>query len=159
LWHSLANTGSKSMILSSLVYFQKLDLLHRDRVCIKIPATPESIIACERLSQLNINTLATCVFSVAQAQAAAQAGCLYVAPYFNGWFTPSLNRQPSSKVYLELNVHFDKQAWEEYKDPAKEHPMSPVIQSIICALKESKTLVMPARCDSFCLLPSLTCDL
>ena len=62
----------------------------RDRVCIKIPATPESLVACEKLSQLNINTLATCVFSVAQAQAAAQAGCLYVAPYFNGQGHPFL---------------------------------------------------------------------
>ena len=56
----------------------------RSRVCIKIPATPESIIACKYLEQLGIRTLATCLFSVPQAMAAHQAGCLYIAPYFNG---------------------------------------------------------------------------
>ena len=53
-------------------------------MCIKIPATPESIIACKYLEQLGIRTLATCRFSVPQGMAAHQAGCLYVAPYFNG---------------------------------------------------------------------------
>ncbi|KAH9898396.1 aldolase [Cubamyces lactineus] len=56
----------------------------KSRVCIKIPATPESIVACNYLERLGIRTLATCLFSVPQAMAAHQAGCLYVAPYFNG---------------------------------------------------------------------------
>lgn len=59
-------------------------LHNRDRVCIKIPVTPESVVACAQLTSLGIKTLGTCLFSVAQAVAASQAGCLYVAPYFNG---------------------------------------------------------------------------
>ncbi|KDQ60312.1 hypothetical protein JAAARDRAFT_174366 [Jaapia argillacea MUCL 33604] len=101
----------------------------RSRVCIKIPATPESIIACRRLEQEGIRTLATSLFSVPQAVAASQAGCLYVAPYFN-----------------ELRAHFEPSLWKEYKDPAKEHPMSPVISAIVQTFKTigSTTLVMPA---------------
>lgn len=53
-------------------------------MCFKIPATPESIIACAQLEKEGIRTLATTLFSVPQAVAASQAGCLYVAPYFNG---------------------------------------------------------------------------
>lgn len=69
------------MIITEPIYTL---LTSRARVCIKIPATPESMVACQLLKKDNINTLATCVFSVAQAQTAARAGCLYVAPYFNG---------------------------------------------------------------------------
>jgi transaldolase len=53
-------------------------------VCIKIPATPESLVACSQLERRGIRTLATTLFCVPQALAAAQAGCLYVAPYVNG---------------------------------------------------------------------------
>ncbi|RDB18675.1 Transaldolase [Hypsizygus marmoreus] len=99
----------------------------KSRVCIKIPATPASIPACEALHDEGISTLATCVFSVAQSVAAAHAGCTYVAPYFN-----------------ELRVHFDPSTWIEYSDTAGAHPMIPVIRSIIASLSGSKTLVMPA---------------
>ncbi|KAF8067588.1 hypothetical protein FPV67DRAFT_1415940 [Lyophyllum atratum] len=106
----------------------------RSRVCIKIPVTPESILACRALSspdssssETPIHTLGTCLFSVPQALAAAQAGCTYISPYFN-----------------ELRVHFETSMWKEYEHPATQHPMSPVIASIIAALKGSHTLVMPA---------------
>jgi transaldolase len=56
----------------------------RNRVCIKIPATPESLLACQVLENAGIRTLGTCLFSLPQALAGAQAGCTYVAPYFNG---------------------------------------------------------------------------
>ncbi|TFK47557.1 aldolase [Heliocybe sulcata] len=99
------------------------------RVCVKIPATPESILACRHLESEGIRTLATCLFSVDQAVAASQAGCLYVAPYFN-----------------ELRVHFEPTLWKKYAEPAYEHPMSSVIGSIVKTFKamDSKTLVMPA---------------
>ena len=58
----------------------------KERVCIKIPSTPPAILACAELEKEGIRTLATCLFSVEQAVAASQAGCLYVAPYFNGSF-------------------------------------------------------------------------
>ncbi|KAI9063067.1 aldolase [Trametes sanguinea] len=101
----------------------------KSRVCIKIPATPESIVACNYLERLGIRTLATCLFSVPQAMAAHQAGCLYVAPYFN-----------------ELRVHFEPGVWKEYADTAREHPMAPVIGAIVQLYKEigARTLVMPA---------------
>ncbi|KAG9044984.1 hypothetical protein FS837_007210 [Tulasnella sp. UAMH 9824] len=55
------------------------------RVCIKIPATLEGLRACRILSKdHNINTLATTVFIVEQALAAAEeAGCLFTSPYVN----------------------------------------------------------------------------
>ncbi|KAI0735165.1 aldolase [Earliella scabrosa] len=101
----------------------------KSRVCIKIPATPEAIIACKYLEQLGIRTLATMLFSEHQAMAAHQAGCLYIAPYFN-----------------ELRVHFEPNLWKDYADPAKEHPMAQPIRTIVKLYKEigSSTLVMPA---------------
>jgi transaldolase len=120
-------------------------------VCIKIPATPESLVACQYLEKVGIRTLATCLFSVPQAVAASQAGCLYIAPYFNGTLLP-LHQWALvlSCAYLgneELRVHFDPTVWKEYEDTAREHPMSPIIYDIVQTFKaiNSKTLVMPAR--------------
>jgi transaldolase len=48
--------------------------------------------ACSALEESGIRTLATTVFSMAQAVLAAEVGCTYVAPYVN-----------------ELKVHFDKE--------------------------------------------------
>lgn len=100
-----------------------------ERVCIKIPSTPAGLLACRQLEGEGIRTLATCLFSVPQAVAAHQAGCLYVAPYFN-----------------ELRVHFERGVWKEYNDTVHEHPMAPVIYSIVKAFQKlnSNTLVMPA---------------
>ncbi|KAH7921555.1 aldolase [Leucogyrophana mollusca] len=100
-----------------------------DRVCIKIPATPESMVACQQLEAKGIRTLATCLFSVPQAVSASQAKCLYVAPYFN-----------------ELAVHFTDGVWKSYDDPVHGHPMSSIIYAIVQTFKQlqSKTLVMPA---------------
>ncbi|KAG2143079.1 hypothetical protein DEU56DRAFT_257109 [Suillus clintonianus] len=105
--------------------------IYKDRVCIKIPATPEGILACKELEESGIRTLGTCLFSVPQAMAASQAGCLSISPYFN-----------------ELRVHFPEGAssYVEYNDPVRQHPMSPVICSIIQAFKEKQTstTVVPA---------------
>ncbi|KAG2133066.1 hypothetical protein BD769DRAFT_1603432 [Suillus cothurnatus] len=105
--------------------------ISRDRVCIKIPVTPESILACKELEESGIRTLGTCLFSVPQAMAASQAGCLSISPYFN-----------------ELRVHFPEGAssYIEYSDPVRQHPMSPIIYSIIQAFKErqTSTTVVPA---------------
>ncbi|KAK7055956.1 aldolase [Favolaschia claudopus] len=100
-----------------------------NRVCIKIPATPESLLACRELQASGIQTLATCLFSLPQALAASQANCTYVAPYFN-----------------ELRVHFQPGVWVDYADPKSEHPMSSVILDIVHAFRHigSQTKVMPA---------------
>ncbi|KAF5364750.1 hypothetical protein D9758_009309 [Tetrapyrgos nigripes] len=101
----------------------------KSRVCIKIPTSAESMVACHKLKQVGIQTLATCLFSVPQALAASQANCIYVAPYFN-----------------ELRVHFQPTIWREYANPGKEHPMSQVVFDVKNVYKKigSKTLVMPA---------------
>lgn len=110
--------------------FGKRDI-SKDRVCIKIPATPEGILACKELEESGIRTLGTCLFSVPQAMAASQAGCLSISPYFN-----------------ELRVHFPEGAssYVEYSDPVWQHPMSPIIYSIIQAFKgrQTGTTVVPA---------------
>lgn len=40
--------------------------------------------AAKILNAEGIRTLGTCLFSLPQAIAASQAGCLYISPYFNG---------------------------------------------------------------------------
>ncbi|RDX55857.1 aldolase [Lentinus brumalis] len=123
------DTEATILHAKKLVSLFEANGIPKSRVCIKIPATPESIIACKYLEQLGIRTLATCLFSVPQAMAAHQAGCLYVAPYFN-----------------ELRVHFEPELWKEYADTAREHPASQVIKDIVQLYQEigSSTLVMPA---------------
>lgn len=113
----------------------------KSRVCIKIPATPESIVACHALHSQGIHTLGTCLFSVPQALAAAQAGCIYISPYFHGTAVPRYPPDvlPPDPLILELRAHFDATVPEDLAH------MQRVIASIIAALKGSKTLVMPAR--------------
>lgn len=55
----------------------------RDRFCIKIPCTGPALNACRILQEEGIDTLGTSLFSVPQAIAASQAGCLSISPYFN----------------------------------------------------------------------------
>jgi transaldolase len=102
-----------------------------NRVCLKIPSTGAGLVVCSQLQKEGINTLATTLFSVDQAVAAVQAGCLYIAPYFN-----------------ELSVHFEPETWVDYGDEtADKHPMCPVIRDIVKMYKllDKKPLVMPAR--------------
>ncbi|KAG8936811.1 hypothetical protein FRC02_011390 [Tulasnella sp. 418] len=90
----LVNLYSRSGIASS-------------RVCIKIPSTLEGLRACKILQRdHNVRTLATTVFSIEQALAAAEdAKCIYAAPYLN-----------------PLRVHFVKGTHIAYENPVKEMP-------------------------------------
>ncbi|KAJ7267572.1 hypothetical protein B0H12DRAFT_1097728 [Mycena haematopus] len=81
--------------------------ISKNRLCIKIPATGPAMNAGRILLEEGIRTLGTSLFSVAQAIAASQAGCLYISPYFN-----------------EIPVHNDRTLWPASDDPAIEHPMS-----------------------------------
>jgi len=102
-----------------------------NRVCLKIPSTGAGLVVCSQLQKEGINTLATTLFSVDQAVAAVQAGCCYIAPYFN-----------------ELSVHFEPETWVDYgDDTAQKHPMCSVIRAIVemYGALEKKPLVMPAR--------------
>ncbi|KAJ5794689.1 hypothetical protein N7457_001288 [Penicillium paradoxum] len=53
------------------------------RICIKVPSTWEGMMACRTLELTGIHTLATTLFSMAQAVLADEVGCTYVAPYVN----------------------------------------------------------------------------
>ncbi|KAL0933429.1 transaldolase [Colletotrichum truncatum] len=87
--------------------FEKLGI-PKDRICIKIPATGPALNAGPILLKEGIRTLGTSLFSVSQAIAASQAGCLSISPYYNlPWY------------------HADKaNQWPKTDDPALEHPMS-----------------------------------
>ncbi|KAJ7140699.1 hypothetical protein C8R44DRAFT_866399 [Mycena epipterygia] len=81
--------------------------ISKDRFCIKIPATGPAMNAGPILLKEGIRTLGTSLFSVAQAIASSQAGCLYISPYYN-----------------EVRAHADLKLWPNSEDPALEHPMS-----------------------------------
>ncbi|KAK0369958.1 transaldolase, partial [Colletotrichum limetticola] len=87
----------------------------KDRICIKIPSTGPALNAAPILAREGICTLGTSLFSVAQAIAASQAGCLSISPYYNlPWY------------------HADKaHQWPNVDDPALEHPMSPRMVQIM----------------------------
>ncbi|KAJ6032141.1 hypothetical protein N7540_002873 [Penicillium herquei] len=93
--------------------------ISKDRFCIKIPATGPALSACPILLQEGIRTLGTAVFSVHQAIAASQAGCLYISPYYN-----------------DIATHLDLTLWPESADPARLHPFSSRFIQIIEIYKQ-----------------------
>ncbi|CAI7626872.1 unnamed protein product [Penicillium glandicola] len=103
------------------------------RICIKIPSTWEGMMACHTLELAGVRTLATTLFSMAQAILAAEVNCTYIAPYVN-----------------ELKVHFK----EGYVDNAKLLPLCAAIQKYYQSIN-SLTKVLPASLTSveeiFCL--------
>ena len=52
-----------------------------DICTIKVPCTPQGLLACKELSKENIRTNVTLVFSAAQAILAAKSGATYVSPF------------------------------------------------------------------------------
>ncbi|KAL4910537.1 hypothetical protein BDW74DRAFT_184429 [Aspergillus multicolor] len=86
----------------------------KNRICIKIPCTGPGLNASPILLKDGIRTLGTSLFSVAQAIAASQAGCLSISPYFNlPWY------------------HAHPDLWPDVEDPALDHPMTPRIIQIM----------------------------
>ncbi|KAL3475978.1 hypothetical protein BJX99DRAFT_270794 [Aspergillus californicus] len=81
--------------------------ISNDRFCIKIPSTGPALSVCPILEAEGIRTLGTAVFSLPQAIAASQAGCLYISPYFN-----------------EIRANLDLSLWPDVEDPATQHTMS-----------------------------------
>jgi transaldolase len=63
----------------------------KDRFCIKIPCTGPALNASPILLKEGIRTLGTSLFSLPQAIAASQAGCLSISPYYNCEFLVTLN--------------------------------------------------------------------
>lgn len=115
-----------------------------DRICIKIPSTWEGMMACRTLELAGVRTLATTLFSMAQAVLAAEVGCTYIAPYVNelkvhveaGCVLP----QSSSKPCLTL-------AYFSYVDNAKLLPLCAAIQKYYQSI-DSPPLVLPASLTS-----------
>ena len=94
--------------------------ISKDRFCIKIPATGPGMNAGPILLAEGIRTLGTSLFSVPQAIASSQAGCLYISPYFN-----------------EVKAHDPATGlFPNVRDPAVEHPMSPRMVQIYEAYRE-----------------------
>ncbi|RKL01599.1 hypothetical protein BFJ68_g12248 [Fusarium oxysporum] len=90
----------------------------KSRYCIKIMATGPGLNAAKVLQDQGISTLGTGVFSVAQAVACSQAGCLYISPYYN-----------------EIRTHLNPALWPHVQDPALEHPFSHRIAQMVQAYK------------------------
>ncbi|EWZ85654.1 hypothetical protein FOWG_10760 [Fusarium oxysporum f. sp. lycopersici MN25] len=90
----------------------------KSRYCIKIMATGPGLNAAKVLQDQGISTLGTGVFSVAQAVACSQAGCLYISPYYN-----------------EIRTHLNPALWPDVQDPALEHPFSHRIAQMVQANK------------------------
>ncbi|KAJ7282846.1 hypothetical protein C8J57DRAFT_52967 [Mycena rebaudengoi] len=88
--------------------------ISKDSLCIKIPATGPAMNAGRILLEEGIRTLGTSLFSLSQAIASSQAGCLYISPYYN-----------------EIRAHTDLSIWPNSEDPATEHPMSHRLMQIL----------------------------
>lgn len=101
--------------------------ISRDRFCIKILSTGPGMLAARILEKEHgVRTLGTGLFSVPQALAAAQAGCLFISPYFN-----------------EILAHFTAPTDRLlYESPEKEHPMAPRMAQIYQAYRQ---LVLSGR--------------
>lgn len=94
--------------------------ISKDRFCIKIPATGPGMNAGPILLKEGIRTLGTSLFSVPQAIASSQAGCLYISPYFN-----------------EVKAHDPTTGlFPNVRSPATEHPMSPRMVQIYNVYKQ-----------------------
>lgn len=79
-----------------------------DNIIVKIPATPNGLKAIKKLSEENIKTLATAIYSVQQALMAANCGAAYVAPYVNRMCNLEMDGVEVAlqiqKVFREQNV-------------------------------------------------------
>ncbi|KAF8249000.1 transaldolase [Wilcoxina mikolae CBS 423.85] len=83
----------------------------KERICIKIPATWEGLMACKALEAEGIRTLATTLFTLSQAKLAGEVGCTYVAPYVNALrvhFEPGyVDEKPGFEVAVEAQRWFE----------------------------------------------------
>lgn len=126
--YSTSRTISGAQRIIEIFDYLLPDLNAKDRVCIKIPSTWEGLQACRILEQDHkISTLATTLFSLEQAAVAAEAGCLYIAPYIN-----------------ELAVHFEK----GFIDPFPNHHVCVQAQLYFEKHGYTRTATLPASLTS-----------
>ena len=72
----VAESDAESMIEEAKIYAK----MHKN-IVVKIPMTLEGVKAVKKLSEMNIKTNVTLVFSASQALMAATAGATYVSPF------------------------------------------------------------------------------
>jgi transaldolase len=92
--------------------------ISRDRYAIKISTTGPGMAAAKQLNQEGIRTLGTSLFSLAQAIAASQAGCLFISPYFNGKSSSILLLFLLTLSNLEVAAYSDDSLMHKGSDPA-----------------------------------------
>lgn len=56
-------------------------MVDTSRIIMKVPATFEGLRACRELRKGGIKTLATTIFTIEQAIAAGEAGCISISPF------------------------------------------------------------------------------
>lgn len=114
-----------------------------DRICIKIPATWEGLMACYFLERSGVRTLATIVFDNAQAALAGEVGCSYVAPYVNQL---KVHFEPG---FVALNLLSAEQLLivTRFKDSEKLIDFCDAVQRHYRFIK-AKTQVLPASLTS-----------
>jgi transaldolase len=99
------------------------------------------MVASKTLNGEGIRTLGTMVFSLPQAIAASQAGCLYISPYYNGQYPGSsiqiapriLNRYSFRYCFSfsELAAILDESLHNDYEDTTMQNPMSYRIRQMV----------------------------
>ncbi|KKA30854.1 hypothetical protein TD95_000717 [Thielaviopsis punctulata] len=111
-----------------------------DRYGIKIPITGPAMLAARDLQGDGITVLGTTLFNVPQAIAASQAGCFYVAPYFNGMFLCIVEKNGAdTSMGIELLAHSDSSVWPQSDDPATDHPMAATVSAMNAAFASLHT--------------------
>ncbi|KAJ5317716.1 hypothetical protein PENANT_c004G01485 [Penicillium antarcticum] len=122
--------SSEKTVINALRLVQLFQHVHPgfdvDRISIKIPSTWEGMMACRTLELAGVCTLATTLFSMAQAVLAAEVGCTYIAPYVN-------------ELKVQVNTGL--------VDQAKLLPLCAAIQKHYKAINAS-TKVLPASLTS-----------
>ncbi|PWN53409.1 aldolase [Violaceomyces palustris] len=121
--------NTEGIVAHALAYAREFAAagIGRDRFCIKILTTGPGMLAAKILEQEHgIRTLGTGLFSVPQALAAAQAGCLYISPYYNEILTHFI--APEQRIV--------------YESPETQHPMSARMAHIYQAYRQL-TLLTP----------------
>lgn len=82
-------------------------------ITIKVPCTVEGLKACKFLSDKDIKTNVTLVFSVAQAILAAKAGATYISPFVGRWEDNSVD---GLELIKNIRKVYDSASWWQVRE-------------------------------------------
>jgi transaldolase len=82
-------------------------------ITIKVPCTVEGLKACKILSDRQVNTNVTLVFSVSQAILAAKAGATYISPFVGRWIDNSVD---GIELLKNIHIAYDND-WDNFVKP------------------------------------------